>query len=84
MIKPELLKILVCPESHQDLELAPQALVDRINALIPQGKVVNRAGKAVTEKIDGGLTRKDGKYVYPVRGSIPILLIDEAIPVSSF
>jgi len=33
-------------------------------------------------KCDGGLVRKDGQFVYPVCEDIPILLINEAIPLS--
>ncbi len=35
------------------------------------------------EKIDGGLVREDGKCLYPIRGNIPIMLIDEAIPLTA-
>jgi uncharacterized protein YbaR (Trm112 family) len=35
----------------------------------------------VTEQIEGGLLRADGKVLYPVRSHIPVMLIDEAIPL---
>ena len=41
----------------------------------------NRTGQPVTENIEGGLVREDGKFLYPVRNSIPVMLIDEAIPL---
>jgi uncharacterized protein YbaR (Trm112 family) len=34
------------------------------------------------EKLEGGLVRADGKVLYPMRGEIPVMLIDEAIPLS--
>jgi uncharacterized protein YbaR (Trm112 family) len=37
----------------------------------------------VKEKIDEGLVRADGKFLYPIRRTIPILLVDEALPVGS-
>ena len=33
--------------------------------------------------IDGGLLREDGRILYPVREGIPILLIEEGLPVGS-
>jgi uncharacterized protein YbaR (Trm112 family) len=81
MVDAELLKILCCPETRQPLSLADTALLQRLNEQIATGKLLNRAGKPVTRKCDGGLLRKDGKFVYPISEDIPILLIDEAIPL---
>ena len=81
MIDPKLLEILCCPETKEDVSVADAALVERMNRAIAQGAVKNRHGLAVTERIDGGLVRKDGKYLYPIREDIPIMLIDEAIPL---
>ena len=79
MIKPELLNILRCPETHQKLALADHALLGQINDAIAAGRLQNRAGHPVSEKIDGGLVREDGKFLYPIRAKLPIMLIDEAI-----
>ena len=83
MIDPELLKIMCCPESHQALVAAESAVVEKINQRIATGKMQNRAGRTVVEKIDGGLIRADKKFLYPIRHEIPIMLIDEAIPLES-
>jgi len=76
-----LLEILCCPETHQQLALAAPSALEQINRQIAGGKLKNRGGHAVTGKIDGGLIRADGKYLYPLRQNIPILLVDEAIPL---
>ena len=81
MISEKLLKILVCPETHQPLTVASAAALDSLNQKITAGQIKNRAGKAVAERIDGGLIRQDGKYLYPIRKEIPVMLIDEAIPL---
>lgn len=79
MIDKELLNILACPETQQDLAMADEATVAKINAAVKQGKLVNRAGAKVAEAIDEGLIREDGEVLYPVRGQIPVLLVEEGI-----
>jgi uncharacterized protein len=36
----------------------------------------------VNEKIDGGLIRADGKFLYPIRRNIPVMLVDEGLPLT--
>lgn len=79
MISQDLLEILCCPDTHQALVVASDETVARLNQLIAAGMLSNRGGQAVRERIDGGLARADGKYLYPIRGGIPIMLVDEAI-----
>ncbi len=81
MIDPELLKILCCPETHQSLTLAETPLIESLNRQIEAGQLRNRASQPVKEKIDGGLLRADGQFLYAIRQNIPIMLIDEAVPL---
>jgi len=81
MIDAELLKILCCPETHQDVRQAEPAVVDKLNAQIAAGTLKNRAGQPVQEKIEAGLIRADGKFLYPIRNNIPIMLVDGGIPL---
>lgn len=80
-ISPELLEILVCPETHQRLKLAEPALVERLKALQDKGQLKNRAGAPPAETVHGALVREDGAYAYSISDGIPIMLIDEAIPL---
>jgi len=80
MVDKELLEILCCPETKQDLTLLDAATVEKINQQIKAGAVKNRAGETVKEAIDAALLREDKKYLYAIREDIPIMLIDEAIP----
>ena len=82
MIDLELLKILCCPETHQELRLAEAALIERLNGQIAADALTNRAGQPVKEKMDGGLVRADGKFLYPIRRNIPVMLVDEGIPLA--
>lgn len=81
MVDPELLEILACPEDKTPVRLAEQSELDALNERIRAGGVNNRGDEAVSEEIAEGLIREDGKYLYPVRDDIPIMLIDEAIPL---
>lgn len=80
MIEPELLEILCCPDSRQELTVLGKPELDGINAGIARGDVQDRGGRTVREPLDGALVRKDGQWVYPVRSGIPVLLVDSAIP----
>lgn len=81
MLHLELINDLCCPETKQRVKLAERGLIDTMNARIASGQARNRAGQTIIEKIDAGLLREDGKFLYPIRRDIPIMLIDEAIPI---
>ena len=81
MVDPELLEILVCPEDKTPVRPAEAALLDKLNAGIRQRKITNRGGQPVEEEVKEGLVRADGKYLYPVRDDIPVMLIEEAVPL---
>jgi uncharacterized protein YbaR (Trm112 family) len=81
MVDKELLEILVCPDDKSPVKPAEATLLDSLNARIRQGGVKTRGGQAVTTEIKEGLVRADGKYLYPVDNDIPVMLIDEAIPL---
>ena len=81
MVDQELLDMLCCPETKEDVSLAAAGLVAELNRKVEAGQLRNRGGEIVKEKMDSGLIRADKKYLYPIREDIPIMLIDEAIPL---
>jgi uncharacterized protein YbaR (Trm112 family) len=82
MLTEEILKILCCPESRQRVRYADRAVVEQLNSKISSRTLKNRAGNPVAEPIEGALLREDGKFAYPIRKNIPIMLIDEALPLT--
>ena len=81
MIDQQLLDILACPETREAVSLADEALIESLNRKIDAGQLVNRAGEKVTEPIDGGLVREDRRYLYVIRNDIPIMLVEQGIPL---
>lgn len=82
-IDKELLAILCCPDTKQAVSLADETLIASMNEKISRGELLNKAGSKVDEKIDGGLIRADNKILYPIREAIPVMLIEEGIPLSA-
>jgi uncharacterized protein YbaR (Trm112 family) len=78
-INPDLLKILVCPESKQTLTLASAETLQSVNQAIEVKGLKNRSGNKLTAKLEAALIREDGKLLYPITDGIPVLLSDEGI-----
>lgn len=80
-INNELLAILCCPETKQPVHVADETTVTRLNEAVARGSLKNKGKKPVTDPLDGGLIRADNKILYPVRENIPVMLIEEGIPL---
>ena len=78
-LAPELLEILVCPETKRPVAPAGAELLERLNAEIRAGRVRTRGGRAVTEPIAEALVREDGRVLYAVEDGIPVMLVEESI-----
>ena len=81
MLDPELVALLVCPETHQDVTLALSGEIARLNEAIRAGQVRTVAGKAVDQPADGALIRVDRAVAYPIRDGIPVMLVTEALVI---
>ena len=80
-IDKDLLAILCCPDTKQAVSLAEEALIAKLNGAVSHGQLKNRANRLITEPLDGGLIRADRKILYPIREDIPVMLIEEGIPL---
>lgn len=80
-VDKDLLAILCCPETKQAVTMADAVLVERLNEAISTHRVKNRGKQLVTEPVQGGLLRADSAILYPVRENIPLMLIEEGIPL---
>ena len=78
-IDDQLLDILCCPETRQPVARAEASILQPLNAEIEAGRLRNRGGDKVEAQIEEGLLREDGRVLYIVDDSIPIMLIGESI-----
>ena len=82
MLDAELLALLVCPETHQDVVLATSGEITQLNEAIGRGEVQNVAGKGVAQPVEAALIRIDRAIAYPIREGIPVMLVPEGLVIS--
>lgn len=80
-ISKDLLAILCCPDTKLPVMMAEADLVIKLNEAIARGGLMNKGMKPVVEQVEGGLVRSDFKILYPIRENIPVMLIEEGIPL---
>ncbi len=78
-VSPELLEILVCPDTKQPVKVASAEVLEKLARKIEAGGLRNRGGQAIEKPISEGLVREDGKVLYPIDDGIPVMLIEESI-----
>ena len=82
-IDPDLLGMLRCPKDGSLLAIADEPLVARVNERIGAGLQRDAMDQLVELPIEAALVTETGSRLYPIRGGIPTLIADEAIPLSS-
>jgi uncharacterized protein YbaR (Trm112 family) len=81
-VDPQLVEILVCPETRRPVRLASADELARVNAGVRSGTLRNRGGAKVERELSEALIRDDGRVVFPVDDGIPSMLVEESIPIS--
>jgi uncharacterized protein YbaR (Trm112 family) len=79
MIHPQLLSILRCPTTQSQLQIADQAVIDRVNVAIAAGKMQSRVMETLTRPLDSALVNADGSLLMPVYENIPDMNPDDVI-----
>jgi uncharacterized protein YbaR (Trm112 family) len=77
-VDPELLSILVCPQSRGRLELVD--LPEPVRARLVER--YREHFRDETPVVEQGLWAAASGLVYPIVSDIPVLLVDEAIPAA--
>ncbi|MBH0178215.1 MAG: hypothetical protein HP491_10195 [Nitrospira sp.] len=80
-ISQDLLAILCCPETKLPVKMADPVLIKKLNEAVTRGGLMNKGKKPVVEQLEDGLVRDDLKILYPIREHIPVMLIEEGIPL---
>jgi uncharacterized protein YbaR (Trm112 family) len=80
-LEPEFLKLLRCPRTHKPLRPASAAELADLNQRITQRTLVDTSGRAREQPVVEGLVPEGEPVLYPIEEGIPILLIDDALPL---
>ncbi|MBN8211471.1 MAG: Trm112 family protein [Xanthomonadales bacterium] len=79
----KLLDLLVCPATRQPLALLDKPGLEALNRAIAAGSVKRVDDAPQTETIREALITRDRKTLYRIDDGIPVLLIEEGIPVAA-
>jgi uncharacterized protein YbaR (Trm112 family) len=79
----KLLDLLVCPATRQPLALLDKPGLEALNRAIAAGSVARTDDTPQTEPVREALITRDRKTLYRVDDGIPVLLIEEGIPVAA-
>lgn len=79
----KLLNLLVCPATRQPLALLDKPGLEALNRAIAAGSVKRVDDAPQTETIREALITRDRKTLYRIDDGIPVLLIEEGIPVAA-
>jgi uncharacterized protein YbaR (Trm112 family) len=80
-VDPQLVEILVCPETRRPVRIASAEELARVNAGVRSGSLRNRGGAKVEKELREALIREDGRVLFPIDDGIPSMLLEESIPL---
>ena len=80
-ITEDMISLLRCPESGQTLSLLNEAGVKTLVEKQANGDLKDRRGETIDNIPEGALIREDQQIAYIIVESVPVMLIDHAIPM---
>ena len=75
------LALLRCPRTGEELRVADAEELAGYNHAIRDGKLSNASGRNPGQAMEGALVTECGRWLYPVIEGIPVLLVEEAVPL---
>jgi uncharacterized protein YbaR (Trm112 family) len=79
---PELLEILVDPETKGKVRLASDAELARLRDAVGAGRAKRKDGTEANATFEAAFIAQDGAVAYVVEEGIPVFLIDERLEIS--
>lgn len=72
-----------CPLTGKPLQLADDAMVQKINDLIQNRTLMNADGNLIEKPVQGGWYSEQARRFYPIRDSIICLIVEQAFDLDS-
>jgi uncharacterized protein YbaR (Trm112 family) len=76
------IELLRCPITAQTMRIAPEDVVRALQKRQQSGALIARGGETA-DSFEDGLLTADGKWFFPIRSGIPVMLAGEAIAVQA-
>ena len=81
-ISPDLLEILCCPRSKVPVQMLSEEQLAALNGRIEAGEVKYQDGSTVEKPLQEGLITEDEEPAYRIDDDIPIMIVEQGIPLT--
>ena len=81
-ISPDLLEILCSPRTKTPVQMLSAEQLATLNSRIESGEALYHDGSVIEKPLEEGLVTEDGEVAYRIEDGIPIMLVEQGIPLS--